>query len=344
MKIFWRDETKQLVGEGALRCERLSFSDLPRIDQLRESLSEGEYLFVVLGFDHSQRFPDLLLYQPKTLYSTANAMSAHLLARTKTRCEQKISKEKWRGLLQEAFAAFRDTGLKKVVLGRQWHHHLEEELDFFAWYQALEQEDWAAKSRFSYALDLGEGQALMGFSPERLLSLRNDMLCCDALAGTRETDHVFEDKEKQELRYVQTFLQEKLSRWGSPIASELKRLELGYLSHLRQEFSMKVEQTVPLSELLCSLHPTPAVGGYPRDEARAFIALAEPEPRGWFTGTIGCVSKHEADFAVIIRSAMLDQKRLSLFAGAGIVMGSDPDQEWEETQLKMQPFLRLLSS
>ncbi|MDD5087867.1 MAG: chorismate-binding protein, partial [bacterium] len=88
--------------------------------------------------------------------------------------------------------------------------------------------------------------------------------------------------------------------------------------------------------------PTPAVCGAPRETARELIAALEGAARGLYAGAIGWVSADEAELAVTIRSALVAGNRATVFAGAGIVAGSDPDQEWNETELKMQPLLRAL--
>ena len=88
------------------------------------------------------------------------------------------------------------------------------------------------------------------------------------------------------------------------------------------------------------MHPTPAVGGTPRSAALAAIRELEPYPRGWYAGPIGWIERDRAEFAVAIRSAMLSGATASVFAGAGIVPGSVPETEWQETQNKAQAFLK----
>src|SRR5690606_31429838 len=84
------------------------------------------------------------------------------------------------------------------------------------------------------------------------------------------------------------------------------------------------------------LHPTPAVGGWPRDDALRFIRCWEPAGRGWYAARVGWVDRRgQGEFAVAIRSGLLRGAEAWLYAGCGIVPGSDPHREYEETRLKL---------
>ncbi len=90
-------------------------------------------------------------------------------------------------------------------------------------------------------------------------------------------------------------------------------------------------------------HPTPALGGSTRDLALDFIRHAEPVPRGWYAGPIGWIDANmDGEFGVGIRSAVAQDRRVWLYAGAGIVAESDPQKEWLETALKFQPMFSAL--
>jgi menaquinone-specific isochorismate synthase len=97
---------------------------------------------------------------------------------------------------------------------------------------------------------------------------------------------------------------------------------------------------LPLVEVL---HPTPALGGSPRELAMDFISHAEPVPRGWYAAPVGWIDyKLDGAFAVAIRSAVAQERRAWLYAGAGIVADSVPEKEWSETDLKFKPMLNAL--
>jgi menaquinone-specific isochorismate synthase len=93
--------------------------------------------------------------------------------------------------------------------------------------------------------------------------------------------------------------------------------------------------------VLRALHPTPAVGGYPRGEALEEIQALEPFDRGWYAGPVGWIGAGGAEFAVGIRSGLVRGNRLTLFSGAGIVAGSVPESEWAEIEQKIGDFTRM---
>jgi menaquinone-specific isochorismate synthase len=98
-------------------------------------------------------------------------------------------------------------------------------------------------------------------------------------------------------------------------------------------------------ELLQALHPTPAVCGYPRDEALEFLRGEEPFDRGWYAGPVGFFDEEgNGAFAPALRSAVAHGRTWRLFAGAGIVAGSRPELEWAETGIKFEPVLRALEA
>ena len=91
------------------------------------------------------------------------------------------------------------------------------------------------------------------------------------------------------------------------------------------------------------LHPTPAVGGYPRENALAEIEPLEPFCRGWYAGPIGWIGRHGSEFAVAIRSGLVEKNKVSVFSGAGIVKGSTPEEEWAEIEQKISDFTKVTS-
>ena len=95
-------------------------------------------------------------------------------------------------------------------------------------------------------------------------------------------------------------------------------------------------------DILGSLHPTPALGGTPRKQALEAICKLEGFSRGWYGAPIGFVGLDWAEFVVGIRSGFLRAKRLSVFAGAGIVQGSEALSEWDEVENKISNFIKII--
>ena len=119
-------------------------------------------------------------------------------------------------------------------------------------------------------------------------------------------------------------------------------MRLAKKQHLRSNVQGTLKADVDDGMLLKRLHPTPAVGGYPTDNALPEIARIEPFNRGWYAAPVGWVGSDSAQFAVGIRSGLVEGNELSLFSGAGIVRGSDPDAEWREVENKIQDFIGIL--
>jgi len=120
-------------------------------------------------------------------------------------------------------------------------------------------------------------------------------------------------------------------------------MKLVRVQHLMTGIEGELNKDISDQEILECLHPTPAVGGYPQDKAKELIAEIEPFDRGWYSGPVGWISKDSADFAVAIRSGLITKNKLRIYAGAGIVKGSDPDNEWNEIESKIATFLKVLS-
>ncbi len=98
-------------------------------------------------------------------------------------------------------------------------------------------------------------------------------------------------------------------------------------------------------ELAGLLQPTPACGGYPRDAALALIRRYEPFDRGWYAGGAGWTdAKGSGEFTVAIRSGVVRGDKAVLYAGCGILPGSDPEREYRESCLKLRPMLWALDS
>jgi len=96
------------------------------------------------------------------------------------------------------------------------------------------------------------------------------------------------------------------------------------------------------ADVLARLHPTPATAGEPVAAARQWLGENEPFDRGWYAGPVGWVGRDAAEFAVALRCGLAVQSNLILFAGAGIVPGSEPEAEAREIETKLSPFLRLM--
>jgi isochorismate synthase EntC len=122
-------------------------------------------------------------------------------------------------------------------------------------------------------------------------------------------------------------------------------LVLPAIQHLESEISARAHSGTTVLEVLAALHPTPAVCGFPRDQAQELLAQEEGFERGWYAGPVGWFDlEGNGVFAPALRSAVLSDGSWRLFAGAGIVEGSSPDAEWTETAIKLETVLWALGA
>ena len=210
---------------------------------------------------------------------------------------------------------------------------------------------------YVFSVGNGNGQSFIGASPERLLSIRNQRLMTDALAGSARRGrtvaedqqlalHLLDnDKEQREHRVVLDFIAETLTDFGlvPQYAATPTLLQLSNIQHLHTPIQAMLPIDRHPLEILAALHPTPAVAGMPRAIACEQIRQSEQFGRSLYAAPIGWVDAADnAEFLVGIRSALLEGNQARLYAGAGIVAGSDPQKELAEVQLKLQALLQAL--
>ena len=127
------------------------------------------------------------------------------------------------------------------------------------------------------------------------------------------------------------------------VADDPTVLSLRNIQHLHTPVKARLRRPEGVLPLVKALHPTPAMGGTPRDLALDFIQSHEPTLRGWYAAPVGWIEGNmDGAFAVAIRSAVVQKERAWAYAGAGITPGSLPRAEWNETEWKFQPIVTSL--
>ncbi|MET0306075.1 MAG: isochorismate synthase [Solirubrobacterales bacterium] len=200
--------------------------------------------------------------------------------------------------------------------------------------------------------------AFLGASPELLIRRSGAGASTVALAGsTRRSsdpavdDHLGEqllrsDKNRREQRIVAERIVRKLrphSVWVQT-APEPEVVKVANIQHLATPVIAQLAESHSAVELAGMLHPTPAVGGEPWPDAASTIVELERMDRGWYAGPVGWMDATEdGEFCVALRSALLRDREARLFAGVGVVAGSDPAAELEETEVKLQALLPLVA-
>ncbi len=261
----------------------------------------------------------------------------------------------WRTNVEAALAAFKPGEYEKVVLARRATFDFQTPVDAATLLYCLKAK---TTQSFHFLFQPHARTGFVGASPERLYRRDGDIVRTEAIAGSRprsaspEQDKGLSDdlmnceKDLREHEYVVKGIQQSLSPLCGLLAGDKAPsvLKLTHCQHLITSFKGRLRKGVKDSELLENLHPTPAVGGYPRAQALRDIARLEPFDRGWYAGPVGWISKDDAQFVVGIRSGLTEGSRLHLFSGAGIVAGSVPEKEWEEIENKISDFVTLFGS
>lgn len=255
----------------------------------------------------------------------------------------------WGKNVDESLSKIEKGCLEKIVLARRKTLKFSRPLDPNDLIMGL-----AEKSQGAYLFYFRNefGNCYLGASPERLYSRRHRRIESEAIAGTRERsqdckidrqleiDLLNSQKDCLEQQLVCSEIERKLAvlccDFG--VVDDRKVIKLPNVQHLRTRFGGILKRDIDDWNIVDALHPTPAVCGLPSEEAFSFIMECEPFDRGCYAGPVGYIGKDHAEFAVGIRSALIEQENLHLFAGAGIVKGSNAKDEWGEIENKMRLF------
>lgn len=319
---------------------------LPRVEVLRRQGSS--VLAVNLRSDES---PVSVREEIAALVFPARATEP--VVPSPTGASERPARGAWLRMIREAVDVLGRDGFEKVVLARCRTLRFEAPPDATILLRALRRR---TADCFHFCFQPCRGHAFFGASPERLYRRDGRDVLTEAMAGTAPRSGNLEEdrrwaehlmacaKERREQRLVVDGIQQilaprclELNAEPEPHVQELSRNQ-----HLVTRFRGLLRNDVTDADLLTALHPTPAVGGCPAEQAEGYIEAHEPFDRGWFAGPVGWVARDAAQFVVGIRSALVDQTELHVYAGAGILPASDPASEWDETEQKMADLLSLL--
>ncbi|XP_050256025.1 isochorismate synthase, chloroplastic-like isoform X2 [Quercus robur] len=215
----------------------------------------------------------------------------------------------------------------------------------------------ARSSRVVTTTDIDPIAWLACLQPEQLFHRKCLSINSEALAGTRgrgrsttldlqvELDLLSSPKDHLEFTIVRESIRKKLEAVCNGVVVEPKKAirKLPRVQHLYAQLAGRLRSEDDEFDILASLHPSPAVCGFPTEEARLFIAETEVFDRGMYAGPVGWFGGGESEFAVGIRSALVEKGLGALiYAGTGIVEGSNPSLEWDELELKTSQFTKLL--
>ena len=267
-----------------------------------------------------------------------------------------ISEEKWRDQVSVAIAAIKSNQLEKVVLARDLNATSNTTIDIRNLMQRLEIE---YPSTWLFLVD-----GLIGATPELLVRLSKSLVTSRVLAGTiRKSGNEERDlalaaslakssKDLEEHEYAVKSVADALA----PFCSSTNVPESPFVLHLSNVMHLATDVTGVLNDsakqadiftLVEKLHPSAAVCGTPTEAAKKLIASLEEMNRGRYSGPVGWIDAHgDGEIAIALRCGQLsaDYKSIRIFAGCGIVAGSDPANEYAESQAKLMPMRTALET
>lgn len=263
-------------------------------------------------------------------------------------------KKKWKQAINLALEKIYDKEIKKVVIARKIEIISSEELNLTIALNNL-RKDYPDCYLFAYHKG---NSTFFGATPELLARVSDRKLEAEAVAGSisrgssndedrkLETALLNSKKDIDEHQYVLDYLLNSLKDISKNILFNEKPSvrKLKNIQHLLTNITAELNDDTSLMSVLKELHPTPAVCGFPKDTALNLIKKIENQKRGLYSGIIGWFNlDNEGEFSVSIRSALIKGNKLTAFAGGGIVENSDPDAEFEETEMKFKPILSLFN-
>lgn len=297
-------------------------------------------------------------YAEQSFSPSANLLSPNVwesfLAPWKT-YEESPEHDEWTAMIREAHECFKQNICEKIVLSRKKIFSYEDEMDLLKLFSDLYEANLDS-SHFSYFVQKKLGEAYMSFTPEKLFSLKDRSLQTLSLAGSspRGKDAAEDDALMQEL-----IRSDKLVHEQSSVTTEIEKvleilcenvrvsglqvMKLPYIFHRQKDLEGTLKPSFDALHVLQSMHPTPAVGGTPREKAREEILKIEKSKRGLYAAPFGVLSPNFSECAVGIRSAYICDNVMTVYGGAGITAGSIAEDEWNETGLKMRPFLKVIN-
>ncbi|MFJ2870762.1 isochorismate synthase MenF [Streptomyces sp. NPDC087298] len=263
--------------------------------------------------------------------------------------------EAWKGLVRGATDRIRAGEFEKVVLAREVRVTASAPFDLPA---AVERMRGANPGTTVFAVD-HEEYTFLGATPEYLVQVGDRTVHALGLAGTTprgatpeqdeacERELVGSAKIQHEHEVVVNMLRDALADSCTDVTAETppQVVKLANVQHLSTKVRGRLaeDSTAGVLDLVEALHPTPALGGHPRAQALSWLADNEGLDRSWYAGVVGWADRSgQGQFAVAIRSALLDGPTASLYAGCGLVADSDPEAEYAETCAKLRPMMSAL--
>jgi menaquinone-specific isochorismate synthase len=318
---------------------------IPRLSVFRDGDAVFKRLVVPVGPDADlNRLADVFEILDQSPDISRENIGSEALPDLKTVKHSPVA-EDWRRNIQICLQKIRSGELEKVVLARRTDYEFESAVDPALLLRKLRE---LHPRSYTFLVQTRPGNAFISVTPERLYKKRGLAVQIDALSSTANRGETTEDdrrmerflkhdtKEKLEHAYVVDGIRNSIAPLctSTPVSGETTVLKLESIQHLKTPIRANLRKKTTDGGILAALHPTPAVGGTPRSVALETIGRFELFDRGWYAAPVGLFSREQTEFAVAIRSVLVRDRTVSVFTGAGIVEGSDPETEWRELDKK----------
>lgn len=344
----------------------VSFSSPSRESREITSLERG---FIINRFNDSHPvspyhikadliFEEEVYVNPNVNATEIEAFEAFLTSPTSKQSSKSKSKEEparneFEEIVNEAVKEIADERFEKVVLSRTKQISLPDHFSASKFFDSICE---TYENAFCSLVNLPEEEVWVGATPELLISDSQARFKTIALAGTKKLEA---DQTLSEIAWTQKEIEEQafVSRYIINCFKKIrlrefhehgpKTVKAGNLAHLKTEFQVNYDELSfegLADQMIDLLHPTSAVCGMPLQEARDFIEEKETYDRSFYSGFLGPVNFEEStDLFVNLRCMNIKEDIAELYAGAGITLDSNPEKEFQETELKMETLLSLIS-
>lgn len=308
------------------------------------------------SFSHQENFNEFLERETELIYNLENRLQEFTGNPTILKSKDDDNDfENWKNKIESVVKEIKHEKIEKVVIARRVENEISTTI---SWQKTLDDLNKKYPTCTNFLFKSGKS-IFFGSTPEILIKYSGNTFFTEALAGSikrgNDPDHdrllenelLKSDKNNVEHDAVIDYIKksvfnfvDKVEITKNPVVKKLPNIQ-----HLQTSVTGTLKSKDQVFKIISSLFPTPAVCGIPKEQSLKMIEKTEDFDRGLFSGVIGWFNADNyGEFFVTIRSALVNDNKLYAYAGCGIVEGSDPKEEFEETQLKLKPILTLFSN
>ncbi|MGK0412458.1 MAG: isochorismate synthase [Polaribacter sp.] len=343
--VVYRKPNENTINGFFMQDDELLFTD---------NFSESGFVFA--PFDAHEK--SILFPLKKSEFIAQQISFQSIISVEKKFLVDEVSRDYHIQLVEKAIDEINTTDLKKVVISRKEEIHISD-FNILEVYQKLLEN---YKNAFVYIWFHPKVGLWLGATPETLLQIENSVFKTMSLAGTQVyqgaseiesaqlKNVVWKNKELDEQQLVTDFIKEQVKDISMNLKiDKTKTMQAGNLLHLKTKVSGNLDKKSTLKELIRALHPTPAVCGLPRNNAKKFILENENYNRSFYTGFLGEVQMYHENIQrknsslfVNLRCMEIQNNSAFVYVGGGITKDSDAAREWEETVSKSKIMKKVL--